>query len=651
VLIALPLLTFAAVYFQVWDSRRIDTKAVDDWRGSLLIASLLWGTLLVVITEGLSLTSAIGRTEIASLWAIALLILTALAVRRGVFHTALAKIQIHRNWFSTFEWLIIIGILFIVLSLAIVAWIAPPNTTDSLLYHMPRVAHWIQQSSLNHYPTAYAHQLWASPFAEMTILNFQILWGTDQPSNMVQWFSLVGSLLGVSALAKLLGANRRGQLLSVAFALSIPMALLQATSTQTDLVTAFWFICLVYFVTLSKRRSLSTLEKLSIALSTGLGMLTKGSFYPLALPILLLLFLPRLRSRGIRKTLKEGIFLGALILLLNLGFWARNVASFGGPLGPSEAIDNHTELSIAPQVWISNILRHVAVNFATPEEAINSRIASSIDALHDLLRVKVPDFELTWAWNHEDFAGNPLHITALILIFISFGVFRNRINLKQLKDYLVVVLGSFLLFSVVIQVNQYIMRLQLPLLMIGAPVVGATLAHLKPKPLSSMLLVGLLGVSLPWMIFNSTRPIVAMRPSPEPWAIPCKLGCTRTGSVFFRSQEDLLFANWAVFQEPITTIAKTIESSGCQRVGLRLDSRDREYLYWWFLGAPNDQIQIKSISTYPGLEKYLDPGFEPCAVICTTCGYRTEAFGLKLRYNRQLLSLFIGENFSKDIDG
>ncbi len=649
-LIALPLLTFAAIYFHVWDSRRIDSEAVSDWRGSFLIASLLWGALLVVITEGLGLARAIGRIEIASLWAGVLLILTALGVRRGLFRAALANTRIHRNWFSIFEWSIIIGIMFIVLSLAIVAWIAPPNTTDSLLYHMPRVAHWIQQSSLNHYPTAYVHQLWASPLAEMTILNFQILWGSDQPSNMVQWFSLMGSLLGVSALAKLLGANRRGQLLSAAFALSIPMALLQATSTQTDLVTAFWLICLIYFVTLSKRRRLSSLEKISIALSTGLGMLTKGSFYPLALPILLWFFLPRLRSRGIRRTLQEGIFLGALILLLNLGFWASNVASFGGPLGPSEAIDNHTELSIAPQVWISNILRHVAVNFATPEEAINSRIASTIDALHDLFGVRVADFELTWAWNHEDFAGNPLHITALILIFISFGIYRSRINSKLLKAYLLVVLGSFLLFSVVIQVNQFVMRLQLPLLMISAPAVGATLAHLKPKPLNGLLLVGLLGFSLPWVFFNSTRPIVAMRPGPEPWAIPCKLGCTRTGSVFFRSREDLLFANWTEFQEPITTIAKTIESSGCQRVGLRLDSRDREYLYWWFLGAPNDQIQIKSISTYPDLEKYLDPYFEPCAVICTTCGYRTEAFGLKLRYNRQLLSLFMGENFSKDID-
>lgn len=651
-LIALPLLTFATIYLHVLDSRRVDSRAPLDWRGSFLIASILWGTLTVVITEGLGLATATGRLEIASLWAFVLLILIALGIRRGVFHAALAKAKIHRNWFSTFEWSIIIGIMFIVLLLAIVAWIAPPNTTDSLLYHMSRVAHWIQQSSLRHYPTAYRHQLWASPFAEMSILHFQILWGSDQPANMVQWFSLVGSLLGVSAVAKLLGANSRGQLLSTTFALSIPMVLLQASSTQTDLVTAFWLICLVYFVLLSKRRSLTNLEKTSIALSAGLGMLTKGTFYPLALPILLWFLLPRLRSRGIRRTLQEGIFLGAVILLINLGFLVRNVASFGGPLGPSEAIDNHTELSIAPQVWISNILRQVAMNFATPVEVINSRIASTIDALLDILGVKATEFKLTWAWNHEDLAGNPLHITVLILIFISFGIFRNWINSKQLKVYLVVVLCSFLLFSVVIQTNQFGMRLQLPLLMIIAPAVGTILARLKPKPLSGILVVALLGISLPWLIFNSTRPIIAMRPAPEPWSIPCTLtlGCTRTGSIFFRSRENLLFANWAVFQEPITTIAGKINSTDCDRVGLRIDSHDKEYLFWGTLRAPDKEMPIESLLTFPELEKYLDPSFKPCAVICTICGGRAQAYGLELRYNQGNLSLFMGEGFSNDLN-
>jgi hypothetical protein len=97
-------------------------------------------------------------------------------------------------------------------------------------------------------------------------------------------------------------------------------------------------------------------------------------------------------------------------------------------------------------------------------------------------------------------------------------------------------------------------------------------------------------------------------------------------------------------------MAEKIEQAGCERIGLRLDSHDKEYLYWWGLRAPNDHLRIESISTYPELEKYLDPSFDPCAVICTTCGDRTEAFGLPLRYNRQLQSLFMGEGYTNDID-
>ena len=108
--------------------------------------------------------------------------------------------------------------------------------------------------------------------------------------------------------------------------------------------------------------------------------------------------------------------------------------------------------------------------------------------------------------------------------------------------------------------------------------------------------------------------------------------------------------NWPEFQEPITIIAEKIKTSQCKMIGLRLDTVDREYLYWWTLDAPNEHTRIEAISTYPELEKYLDPSFKPCAVICTTCGDRTEAFGLKLRYNRQLLSLYMGDGYSGEID-
>jgi hypothetical protein len=219
-----------------------------------------------------------------------------------------------------------------------------------------------------------------------------------------------------------------------------------------------------------------------------------------------------------------------------------------------------------------------------------------------------------------------------------------------LKEYLWIFLASFLLFAVVVQASPFSIRLQLPLLILGAPAIGTALSRLKIERLYGILLIGLLAMSIPWVLFNSTRPIIAMQRGPEPWAIPCTFGCTRTGSIFFRSRENLIFANWPDLQEPVTTIAERIESSGCQRVGLRIDSHDMEYLYWWSLGAPNDDMRVESILTYPELERYLDPSFQPCAVICTTCGHRTEAFGLELSYNRQLLSLFMGDGFTREID-
>ena len=52
---------------------------------------------------------------------------------------------------------------------------------------------------------------------------------------MVDWFSFIGSIIGVSLIARELGADHKGQLLSAAFCATIPMANLVA-----DLVVAHY---------------------------------------------------------------------------------------------------------------------------------------------------------------------------------------------------------------------------------------------------------------------------------------------------------------------------------------------------------------------------------------------------------------------------
>ena len=49
----------------------------------------------------------------------------------------------------------------------------------------------------------------------------------------------------------------------------------------------------------------------------------------------------------------------------------------------------------------------------------------------------------------------------------------------------------------------------------------------------------------PWVLFNTTRPVIALSPQPGTWELPCTdtFGCTQVGSVFATSRVDLVFAN------------------------------------------------------------------------------------------------------------
>jgi hypothetical protein len=85
---------------------------------------------------------------------------------------------------------------------------------------------------------------------------------------------------------------------------------------------------------------------------------------------------------------------------------------------------------------------------------------------------------------------------------------------------------------------------------------------------------------------------------------------------------------------------------GCTEVGLRIDSSDPGYLFWWLLSAPESGLRIESISTYYELEKYLDVNFEPCAVICTTCSEESRLPGLVQQISSDHVRLYVQEGSS-----
>jgi hypothetical protein len=492
--------------------------------------------------------------------------------------------------------------------LLLIAWEAVPNTTDSLLYHMSRVVHWAQNKSLQHYPTQYHPQHWNPPWAEMAILNLRLLWGNDKLANLVQWFSMLGSMIGVSALTGLLGAGRREQMLSSAFVASIPMAVLQATSTQNDFVTAFWLVCLTYFVVLSKKRGLDHLERLSLALTIGLGLLTKGTFYLYAFPLLLWFFIPRLVNNGFRKSLPIGLTLIGIICILNLGYWTRNIITYGGPLGEKEFIGVTTQLRTTPELWITAITDQVALNFVSSIPRLNAIVNSTVAGIHNLVGVDIGDFRLIASWNHEDLAANPLQMLSVPIALAVIWILKRRAISRLVWQFSNVLLGCFIVFSVVVEYNNYNVRLQLPFFVLWGVVFGAAAYYAELKSFNYLAAVMLLTASIPWLVLNRSRPLIGFLPH------------TMMGeSVIREPPEVVLFANWTHLSNSYVEVTKTVKESNCREVGLKIDSADIEYPYWWLLDAPQSGIRIEAVDISVELERYVDPEFNPCVIICSGC--------------------------------
>jgi len=180
--------------------------------------------------------------------------------------------------------------------IGLIAFLSPPNNWDSMTYHMSRVMHWIQNRGIEFYPTNILRQLHSNPFAEFVILHFQILSGGEYFANAVQWLSMIGCLIGVSLIAKEFGLTLYGQIVSVIFCVTLPMGILQASSTQNDYVASFHVICFLFFSIKIFKGKHDRLLIYAIGSSLGLAILTKATAYLFIFP-----FLCWFVSKGIKK--------------------------------------------------------------------------------------------------------------------------------------------------------------------------------------------------------------------------------------------------------------------------------------------------------------------------------------------------------------
>lgn len=213
----------------------------------------------------------------------------------------------------------------------------PPNNFDSMTYHMARVGYYLQQGSFESYRTADIRQTSFPANAEILILWQAVLLNTDRTAGLVQWLCWCGTTLAVYSLSRKFGPrNQRHPALLAALAFAVfPQVLLQSSSTQNDLVHAFFISCAFLFAFEILSAESRTSGMLLSAAAVGLAVGTK----PMALLLLPGYGLVFIVAIAIQKPTPwkrviQAMFACLLaIWLFGSYFYVQNLRVFGAPTG------------------------------------------------------------------------------------------------------------------------------------------------------------------------------------------------------------------------------------------------------------------------------------------------------------------------------
>src|SRR5262249_30894341 len=218
---------------------------------------------------------------------------------------------------------------------------------------------------------------------------------SDRGVNFVQWASFALAILGASVIARELGGSRLTQGLSAFLVSTLPMAILQASTTQNDLAAGAWMVTFVAFG-LRWAREFGLRDAWAAGAGLGLALMSKTTAFLFGFPFVLLFGLAWLTSKQTpwRRRWLALLPLVLLPLVLNGPNWARNVDFSGSPLGPQTTSrgDRYRNQEVSPRVLVSNLSRHLALHLIFRWDGWNSGLVRSLQRLHeDVLGMRLTD--------------------------------------------------------------------------------------------------------------------------------------------------------------------------------------------------------------------------------------------------------------------
>jgi len=151
----LPLIVWGELYYLLYSVDK-------DWREVGLTTSLIWGTLVALGTEMLSLLHFVNQGGLVVLWG-GVGILLGFQVWSQFSSQAQSGFSMPSLRMESLLKANLWGSVGVIGIVGVTALVCAPNTWDAMLYHMTRVVHWMQNESVANYPTHMPLQLKLPP--------------------------------------------------------------------------------------------------------------------------------------------------------------------------------------------------------------------------------------------------------------------------------------------------------------------------------------------------------------------------------------------------------------------------------------------------------------------------------------------------------
>jgi hypothetical protein len=587
----------------------------DGLRDRFLRALVLFGVALAAITESLGAIGAIRRGPLIVCWSAVLFIALAFAIKRIKQGFRFPPISLSAD---PVVLLCAAGIFVILALTAVTAAFSPPNSADAMAYHMPRVVYWAEQQSVRFFPTPYFNQIMLQPLAEYTMLQTYVLSGGDRWINFVQWFASLASIVAVSSVARMFGAEKRGQAVAALFCATIPAGILASSGAKNDYWLAMWLIAAIYFA-LRFTNTQRLTDALFLGAALGLALLTKATGYLFAPWPLAAIFLARAGRSRTRLALGAVIAI-AVGLAINAPQYARNYGLSGSILGFDSAQgDGHFRWRNETFGWkqtASNMLRNLSEQLGARSPAWNEGVYHLVLQAHQFLSMDADDPATTWPGgtfaaprnaNHEANAPNRWHLAMIVAIACVLFVRGLRGRERERPLYVLALVCAFVAFCAYLKWQPFGARLLLPLFVLSAPLAGVIGGTVRRR------LILLVQVSICLFLLSNARlPLI------ENWVRPLK----GPRSVLHTPRDVQYFADMSQWnnQGSYWKAVDLVADAQCGIVGIDITNLQLEYPLQALLRERRPGIRFVHTGVQNVSARYAQPiDARPCAVACLDC--------------------------------